>query len=160
MKKKGQEEMIGFALIIVLVAVILLIFLGFYLRGGQKESVESYEVNSFIQAFLQYTTDCKDHLEFLSIQKTIFSCDSNEECSDGRNPCDVLKSTLSDILEKSWKVEANITPIKGYELIILVDEEKERVSIKEGEKTNNYKGSFQDFSRSGKDYEIYFNVYY
>lgn len=50
-KKKAQEEIVGFALIIIIVAVILLFFLNFYLRSGEKESVESYEVNSFILAF-------------------------------------------------------------------------------------------------------------
>ena len=63
-RKKAQEEMVGFALIIILVAVILLIFLGFSLRDQEKETIESYEVESFIQSFLQYTSDCRDNLEF------------------------------------------------------------------------------------------------
>ena len=156
--KSGQEEMVGFALIIILVAVILLIFLGFALRSPQKESVENYEVNSFIQGFLQYTSDCRDNLEYLSIQKLIFDCNDHEMCLDGRNTCDVLNSTLTGIVEESWKIEGD-RPIKGYELKISSNEE-EILLIKNGNLTGNYKGSAQDFSRSGNSVEIFFTAYY
>jgi len=160
MKKnnKGQEEMVGFALIIVVVSVILLIFLAFSLRNGEKESVESYEVDSFIQSFLQYTTDCRDNLEALSIQDAIFSCNNNEICIDGRNSCDVLNSTLSEILKESWPVGAE-RPVKGYDLIINSDN-KSVIDIKEGQETANSKGSIQPFSRGGSQIDIIFTAYY
>ncbi len=47
-QKKAQEELVGFALIIIIVAVILLFLIVFSLRSNEKEAVESYEVNSFI----------------------------------------------------------------------------------------------------------------
>ena len=72
--KYGQEEMVGFALIMIIVAIILLIFLSFSLGKSEKETVESYEVESFIQSMSQYTTDCRDNLEYVSIQKLIFDC--------------------------------------------------------------------------------------
>jgi len=56
--KKAQEEMVGFALIIIVVAVILLVFLSIGLRKDGREDVESYEVASFIQSLLQYHTSC------------------------------------------------------------------------------------------------------
>lgn len=157
-RKKAQEEMVGFALIIIVVAVILLIFLGFALRKQQKEIVESYEVESFIQAFLQYTTDCRDNLEYLSIQKLIFDCYGGEMCLDGRSACDALNSTLKEILEESWKVEGD-RPVKGYELKIASDEE-EILLITKGNLTGNSKGAMQEFSRSGNLIEIFFTAYY
>ena len=92
-KKKGQEEMLGFALIIIIVAVILLVFLGFSLRGSQKQGVESYEADSFMQAFLQYTTDCAENYEtdYLDIQDLVFECDDGNTCLDGRDACEVLE---------------------------------------------------------------------
>ena len=156
--KFGQEEIVGFALIIIIVAVILLIFLGFSLRNQQKEIVEDYEVDSFIQSFLQYTTDCEDNLEYLSIQKLIFNCYDREICLDKRDACDVLNSTLKDIVKESWNVEGD-RPVKGYELRIIIDEE-EILLLEEGNITKNYKESMQDFSKSGKDSEIYFKAYY
>ena len=155
--KRAQEEMVGFALIIIIVSVILLFFFGFSLRGGQKQSVESYEVNSFIQGFLQYTTDCKDNSEYLSVKKLIFECDNEFICLDERKACDVLNSTLKEIADESWKTGQD-RPVKGYELIISVNEE-EILVFKEGNATNNYKGSLQDFAKGSDSIEVSFRVY-
>ena len=154
--KKAQEEMIGFGLIIVVVAVILLIFLGFALRKPPVK-VESYEVESFIQASLQYTTDCRNNLEYRSIQDLIFDCYNKEKCLDERESCDVLKSNLKKIAEESWKIKDR--PIKGYELKI-TSKNQELLSIKQGNFTGNYKGGVQDFSRAGNLIEVSFTSYY
>ena len=66
-EKKGQEEMVGFALILILVAIIVLVFIGFSIRSPEKESVESYEVESFLQSMLQYTTECENNVEKLPV---------------------------------------------------------------------------------------------
>jgi hypothetical protein len=159
--KRAQEEMIGFALIIILVAIILLVFLGISLRSPQKENVESYEVKSFVQAFLQYTTDCRDSndLGYFSVKDLIFSCNRNEKCLDERNTCEVLNFTLTGITKESWKVEGN-RPVKGYELKILKDETEITLMIKKGNVTDNYKSSVQDFSKSGSSFDIFFTAYY
>lgn len=158
--KRSQEEMVGFALIIIIVAVILLVFLGFSLRSSQKEIVESYEVDSFIQAFLQYTTDCADTYEpnYLSIQKLIIECNKGETCLDERYTCDVLDSELTKILEESWKTGED-WPVKGYELNITSNKE-ELLSIKQGNTTREYKWATQDFSKGGDSIEILFTAYY
>ena len=161
MSKKAQEEMVGFALIIVLVSVIVLIFLGLSLRDSQKETIESYEVESFIQAFLQYTTDCGDYRDsHLSVQKLISTCSQEEVCLDERDSCDVLNSTLTEIVEESWKVEGD-RPIKGYELeIVLEDGTRIIPLISKGNSTGNSKGVLQPFAPLGEDYEVYFTAYY
>ncbi len=159
MKNKiGQEEMVGFALIMIMVAVILLIFLSFSLKSSGKEIVESYEVESFIESLLQYTSDCEDNLEYLSIQKLIFDCNDDKICLDERNTCDVLNLTLKDIIKESWNVEGD-TPIKGYEFKIIIEGE-EMLLIKEGNITKSYKEAMQDFSRRGEDYELFFKTFY
>jgi len=155
--RKAQEEMIGFALIIIVVAVIILVFIGFSLKSPQKEAVESYEINSFIQSFLQQTSDCRDNLEYLSIQKLIFDCNDGEICLDGRNTCEVLDSTLRGITEESWKIEES--PIKGYNLEI-ISNGVETLVIEKGNITSNFKGSSQDFSKGGGLTEIFFKTYY
>jgi len=164
MKKRatrGQEEMVGFALIIIIVAVILLVFIGFSLRNPQKENIESYEIESFIQAFLQYTTDCKDlnNLEYLSIQDLIISCSDNEKCFDGRYTCNVLNSTLIGIIEESWKVKGD-RPVKGYELSITQNGIEIIPSLKKGEITESYKGFIQDFFEGGNSIDVLFRAYY
>jgi len=155
-KKSGQEEMIGFALIVIIVAVIILIFISFSLTRPQKEPVESYEVESFIQSLLQYTSDCEDNLGYLSVQKLIASCFDNEICVSGKTACEVMNSTLKGIIDESWKVgEKN--PTKGYSLEILSGTEK-IISFEEGNATNNYKGAMQPLGRN--NIEVVFNAYY
>lgn len=158
--KKGQEEMVGFAIIIILVAVILLVFLGISLRNSKEDYTKSYEAQSFVQAVLQYNTDCAKTYEpnYLSIQKLISECNDKKNCLDGRDSCEVLESTLEDILEKSWKIEQEGF-IKGYELKIISDKTQEIIKIQKGNSTINYKGAVQDFSKNGKQIEILFNVY-
>ena len=151
--KRSQEEMVGFGLIIIIVAVILLVFLGFALRKPQKEIVEDYEVSSFIQAFLQYTTDCRDNLEYFSVQKLILACERGKKCLDERDTCEVLDSTLKEIVEESWDVGED-RPVKGYALKIMLEEE-EILFLEEGNITNNYRGSEEYLPQI----DIYFTVY-
>ncbi|MEJ2267687.1 MAG: hypothetical protein P8X70_01275 [Nanoarchaeota archaeon] len=154
-KEKGQEEMVGFALIMIIVAIILLIFLSFSLGKSDNEPVESYEVESFIQAFLQYTTDCRDNLEYVSIQKLIFDCEDGRECLDGRPACKVLNSTLKNILDESWATGEK-SPVKGYKLEILSQKEPV-IIIKKGNETKNSKGGLEILPQ---DIDIYFTAYY
>ena len=154
--KSGQEEMIGFALIVIIVAVIILIFISFSLTKPQKEPVESYEVESFIQSLLQYTSDCEDNLEYLPVQKLIASCFDNKICISGKTACEVMNSTLKGVIDESWKIEEG-NPTKGYLLEILSGTER-IISFKEGDVTNNYKGAMQPLGRN--NIEVVFNAYY
>lgn len=156
--KRSQEEIVGFVLIVIIVSVILLVFLSFSLRNSKKMEIESYEVEGFIQSFLQYTSDCEDSTGFLSMQNLIFSCGNNEMCLDGRSACETMELILKEICESSWNVGEE-TPIKGYGLRISSGGE-EIFLFNKGNITQNYKGAAQPFSRIGEDYEISFKVYY
>lgn len=151
---KAQEEMVGFALIIIVAAVILLVFISLSLRTGEKEAVESYEVDSFIQSFLQYTTNCTDHLQTLSVQRLILYCERQESCLDGRSTCQVLDYEMKAILEESWPYGEN-RPVKGYEMNITAGG-KSIFYMKQGNATLNSKGSAQYL----QDASIIFKAYY
>ena len=156
--RKAQEEMVGFALIMVIVAVILLIFLGFSLSRPQVSAVESYEIDSFTQAFLQYHTDCEDNLEHLTIQKLISRCKTGgNNCQDGRTVCRALEDEARLILAESWKVVDR--PEAGFQLIIFNEETQTELinRISEGNVTQNYKGTTQ---YPTSDIQLIFNVYY
>lgn len=157
MPKKAQEEMLGFALIMIVVAVALLVFLSFSIGKSQKENVENYEVENFIQSFLQYTTDCAKAYEpnYLSIQKLIIECTNQGTCLDSRNSCDVLEADLKEIAEKGWEAR----PIQGYEIGIWAEEEK-IMFLEQGNKTKDYKGAMQEFSKAGEPINISFTAYY
>jgi hypothetical protein len=157
-QKLAQEEMVGFVVIVVIVAVVLLVLLWFMLRSPESEAVESYEIESFIQASLQYTSSCENELEFLSVQDLIVSCEAGETCLNEEYSCDVLNESLRGMIENSWNTE-NGSSIKGYKLSIIVDEE-EKFLLEGGNETRTYKGAFQDFAKGGRDYEISLNIYY
>ena len=154
---KGQEEMLGFALIMIVVAVILLVLLGFSLGRAQKQETESYEVESFIWAFLQYTTDCAENYEFdyVSIQNLIFKCNNKKACLDERDSCAVLDENLRKIAEEGWKGK----PIQGYEMSIWAEGEN-LLFLEEGNKTKDSRGAVQDFSKGGESINISFSAYY
>ncbi|MDP2628496.1 MAG: hypothetical protein Q8P15_01205 [Nanoarchaeota archaeon] len=155
--KKAQEEMVGFAIIIILVSIILVVFLGLSLGNKNEITTESYETNSFVHSTLQYTTGCSDSYEYLSIQKLIIACSNNEICSEGNNSCEILENNLGEILEASWNVGEG-SKNKGYSLNISSDD-GEIFFEKEGNETLNSRAGFQAFSREGNDFEVFFTIY-
>ena len=167
MPKKAQEEIVGFALIIIVVAVILLFLLVFVLNTSEKESVESYEVESFIQTALQTSVFCnaEEAPLHLSVQELIFQCYNDEDLICDRNPlsrteetaCEIMNSTLKILIDKSWPVGEN-RPLKGNELVIIVNDVTWLEQV-EGSFTQTYKGATQSFFRSGSAVEVHFRVY-
>ena len=122
MNKKAQEEMVGFVLIMLVVAVILLVFLGIYLSGNKQESTESAEIAQFLGAAFEYTTDCNRDAGYnpYRINDLIKECGSNEGklCQgSSRNVCQALGDNLKNLIESSWNFQAN-SPQTGYELSI------------------------------------------
>lgn len=161
---KAQEEMVGFGLIIILVAIIFIVFISFYIRKPSQPT-EDYEAGSFIQAVLQYTTVCQEaDMENLSVQKLIFKCQSGNPCEyRSMDPCQILNNTIKGIVRESWEADSK-SPIKGYSFVINVSEDRGRteeilLKIDSGVVTNNYRGSEQDLGKSGDYLVILFQVY-
>ena len=157
--KKGQEEMIGFALIVVIVAILILVFIAFSIRQPQTDLVESYEVQSFMISMLQYTTNCAENYEpnYRTINQLVFDCHENQVCSDGRTSCEALNSSIQEISEASWQVEGD-TPVNGYNLDILINGE-EMLKISDGNLSGNYKGYSHLLTRRSNNFELVFTVY-
>jgi hypothetical protein len=155
--KWGQEEMVGFIIIVIIVSVILLVLLSFLLRKPDNGNVENYQVESFIQSALQYTSSCENQIEFLSVQDLIVSCQSGNTCLDGQNSCDILNDTMGNLIKNAWKVN-NQSAVKGYKLGVVTGNTG-IFMIQEGNETRNYVSGLQDFSVSGEDYEISLSVY-
>lgn len=160
MKKKAQEEIVGFTMIIVLVAVILVIFLSFSMKNPQKENVESYEVENYLQALLQKTSDCRDlnNLKYYPVKDLIFKCNAGENCLDDRKTCEVLVKEIGIVSNQSWYLGKG-SPIKGYALNITVSGEQLK-AIKYGNQTKSYKGAEQSFIKESKEFIIDFKAYY
>ncbi len=164
-RKKAQEEMVGFAVIIIIVAVIILILLGISLNKPKTSVVESYEVDSFIGALLQHTTECSRDfgLSYLDVKDLISKCDSENFCTDEAgenkiNSCDVLDSTVKSVLDNSWKAGPD-RPVKGYELNI-TSQNIGVLSYRAGNITANYKEGEQGIIKKGVSYSVAFRAYY
>jgi hypothetical protein len=162
-QKKGQEEMVGFALIIIVVAVIVLIFVSFGLRGQGTEETKSNELYNFLQSSLDYTSRCatENLPDYSIVRDLIDDCNDNflnggVECVNGERACFVLEDTLDKMLKANWFVGED-SDVKGYEYQIYSGEDRIIVNITEGLKTRNFKIPNQPLSK-GED--IIFKVYF
>lgn len=117
MFKKAQEEIVGFVMIVLLVTIILVVFLGFYLRGHKQDyRTESVEVSQFLDSMLEYTTECSltNGYSYASVSSLASDCaERNSLCSNGRSACQVLQNSTKEIIESSWFFGQE-NPEKGY----------------------------------------------
>jgi len=157
MNKKAQDEMVGFAVIVIIIGVIILIAVGFLVNTREETAVEDYEIESFIESSLQYTTDCQNSLGFISMKELIIECWNKDLCIGGNSSCDVLNKTLGKMIKKSWTVGQQ-SPVKGYEFTVRADNASV-IGFSEGNKTANYKSGMQSFARSGVEYSTSLNLY-
>src|SRR3989338_2011916 len=116
-KNKGQEEIVGFVAIVLLVAVVALIFLGISLRKPVDIQKESKDVSRFLESTMLYTTDCAFGYEpnYVTPKDLMKECYLNKgkKCLNDEEVCLVLNDTLKGILDNSWKVGED-SAIKGY----------------------------------------------
>lgn len=158
LNKRGQEEMVGFAIIIVVVVVILVVFLWFFgLRGGGSE-VESREAESFVNSFLQYTTQCEDYrYGNLDVEDLIFYCNDEKNCLNGQESCALLNETLNGILDASFSI-SNESYYSGYEINISVNG-KGIFYGKEGVLGGNSRNFRQKTPKGGELSEVLFSLF-
>ncbi len=117
--KRGQEEMVGFVLIVVLVMIAAMIFLVISVRKGKEDVRDSVVVENMLNTIMRHTTDCAITFEpqYDTIEDLAKSCYESERCSNLGNSlaCDYLNETLSDIMEDLVKGDSFVS---AYELDI------------------------------------------
>lgn len=115
--KKGQEEMVGFVLIVVLVIIIGIVFLGISLRNPASNiEKDSKLISSFLGSISSYTTDCEIPQSVnRDIGELISDCYNGEICGDGKTSCEVLETSLKGILNASYIV-SNGSYTRYYEM--------------------------------------------
>lgn len=103
---KGQEEMVGFVVIVALVVVIGLVFLMISIRPSATQNAEtSVVLDSFFKSVGYYTTNCEiPEGTFRDIESLITRCSNNDICSDERESCYVLEQNLRNLLNRSFAV--------------------------------------------------------
>jgi len=112
--KKGQEEIVGFVLIIVIMAVVLLVFLGITIRSNDTNVKESKDIYQFLESISEFTSDCQIRsTEYGALGDLFEKCLNQEDCINELDSCEVLNITLSGLINSGWNIgpESNI---KGY----------------------------------------------
>ncbi len=154
MDKKAQSELVGFAIIVIIVSLIILIFVAISLQQ-KPETVQSYQTESFVQSILQYTTTCQENGNYESYLDLIELCGQGGTCDNGTSACSSLKSISKSLLDSSWQTGSKY-PVKGYQFLInyagnyIINETK-------GNLTLQSKGSNQVFNGN---LQITFKAYY
>ena len=137
--KKGQHEIVGFILIVVIVVVIGLFLLVFYLRQEPVER-QSSDIQNFLQSSMRYTTSCAINYapEYSSIEDLIKSCykNENQECVDERKVCEAVNETLSELVPESLQVDPE-GKINAYSMFIYYED------ISEADEENGSKEEIQ-----------------
>lgn len=150
-KKKGQQEMVGFVLIVVLVMVGLMIFLVISLRQD-KVTENDVEVKNLLSAMMKYTTECAVVAEpqYDTLEGLFKSCYSTKRCKNlNKGSCDYLNETLKDVVEAMLASEATIN---AYQIDFLSkDDEGEQgiMRILEGNCTGEVASAQRDVVSSG-----------
>jgi len=148
-RKKGQEEIVGFILIVVIIAIAFVVFLGIKLRNPEPAQRESEILYQFIESSMEQTTDCaiRENSKNLALNELIRECHSfNNTCFNGEGSCAEAEKTIRNILKSAWTVGPD-NVYKGYEFNAeyhynLSSEINERfISIAEGNCTNNFVGN-------------------
>jgi len=148
---KAQEEVVGFVMIIVLVAVIFTIFLGIMIHNTKRDnSYTSIEYTQFISALMEVNTPCVVYSPaHAKVSDLIGYCIDSQQCLDGSQSCSVLNKTLSDALSNSILVGPD-RAIKGYSLSIIYNTTSSLKSIMTIEK-----GLCNSSSLVGSDQPLY-----
>lgn len=123
--KKGQEEVMGFVLIVLIIIIIGVVFFAFSLRkSGESVWQKSSEADDFLNSILAYTTDCKPSSggAYLSVKELVRECADKSStqytCGDiTSSACKAANSTISAIF-KELQADVSDRPVHGYNLTV------------------------------------------
>lgn len=119
MKRTGQEEIVGFVVVVVLIGIVALVFLSFSLRT-EVPARESVTLTQFVEALGEYTTECSLSAppDYASMGELYRACYYNTVCSDGTSSCSVLNGTLPLLLEAGIRIGED-RPLKGLTMRVV-----------------------------------------
>ena len=130
--KNGQEEIIGFILIVLLVSIIAVVFLAINVRKP-SDKLPSAEIESFLQSSMRYSSDCLITAERrYTLKDLIVSCaESNEKCLNDKTACETMNYTANKLLREGLRICADC-PNTAYRLNIVGDSNRTILSVKGG----------------------------
>ena len=141
--KIGQQEMVGFVLIVVLVMIALIVFL--IISVGKKQEIrDNVEVENLLGSLMRYTTDCAIVYEpdYSDVEELIKDCKDLDRCTNlNKESCDYLNETLTKVMDSLIASEASIS---AYEFSVQEKESEERIFyVRAGNCTGQVSGGQQ-----------------
>lgn len=124
--------MVGFAALLVVLAVVGVVLLGLYLRQPAPSSSVFAEGGSFLDALPQVTSSCALQGDrFISVHELIVQCVSQpgKECASGHTVCTEMNMTLTSLVEQAFPVGSSI---QGYRFTIAAEGSTEMVALSAG----------------------------
>lgn len=162
MKNKGQQEIVGFVLIVVLVVVALMVYLGMSIRSTSEDS-ESEEASNILNAFMKQTTKCATAYEpnYDNFEYLFKSAHREKTCSNlGVSAFDYLNESASEVLSDIFASESSIT---GYRLEFAekLDDDilNHTLVIEEGNKTKTQKSAIRTISSGSSKLVVRLKIY-
>ncbi|MBX4196838.1 hypothetical protein KW805_04585 [Candidatus Pacearchaeota archaeon] len=142
---RGQEEVAGFVVIVVIVLVISVIVLGVMVRQRPEPLTNSQDIYNFLEASLSYTTSCATSFEpaYLTLGELFEKCRSGSICISGKSACSVANETLRGIVGASWNISSG-SSVRGYRFVARYKtntSDSVIVSLSQGNCTGNFKES-------------------
>lgn len=150
--KRGQEELVGFVAIMILLGIVFLVFLTFSLRSPQQDIRENSDAYYFLASSMEVTSECAIGINnrLLTVAELFPACRQDQLCVDGRTSCDVMNSTLIDLVERGFKPGPE-TPVQGYELTVSYER---NASLSQGEVMLDIKNGVCNSSIRGASYAV------
>lgn len=126
--KKGQQEMVGFVLIVVLVIIGMMVFLIISVRNS-PEPVNSLAIENMLASIMKHTTECAIVFEpqYDDFEDLFKSCYGGDECINlRRSACDYLNESLRDVVEDVMDSEATVG---AYQVDFFVKDSESQQSL-------------------------------
>ncbi len=114
--KRGQEEVVGFIAVVVLLIIVFLIFVS--LNASKPAEIgDSTEISQFLGSGFEYTSKCAlDYApNYLRVGELFEACYKDKSCISGERSCEVLNSVLDEMVVTGLKIGEN-RPRTGYNL--------------------------------------------
>lgn len=143
--KLGQQEMVGFVLIVVLVMVGLMVFLVISVRGSDNKDSTNSVVSNMLDIIMRTTIDCNnldDNFEDLSK-----SCFKGDFCSNlNESACDYLNESLGDVVSSMVLSDASVD---GWSVDFFKKDEAGIMRWSEGECNGTSSGAQRNIPSGG-----------
>jgi len=153
--KNGQEEIVGFVVIVLLVSIAAVIFIGLSAKKDNKTEISS-DVEYFLGSAMEYTSECSKGYgsNYLKVSELVEECRSGSKCFSGEDSCYALNYTLDSLIGTGYKLNEANNAVKGYEFKAVYARNLTSGNLNENKIIEIRKGNCTGYDVKGADFII------